>query len=126
MKDGETIMCCCRINTEVLLANLFAKSEKSATYTLDNLKDYLKFLAKGMPIYLSTNFSKKEVLDCVEIYSDLYRISKKEGETIIIHSGNEFPNLEFFNAAYPASMSEYIKKVTSAYVKNMQRWSDDK
>lgn len=52
MKEGETIMCCCRINTEVLLSNLFAKSEKSATYTLDNLKDYLKFLAKGMPIYL--------------------------------------------------------------------------
>ncbi len=111
-------MCCCRINTEVLMANLFAESAKSATYTVDNLKCYLQFLSKGIPTYLSTNFSKKAVCDCVERYPKLYQISNKEDGTIIIRSGSEFPNLEYFNAAYPTNMSEYIKKVTSVYVAN--------
>ncbi len=116
---GKIIMCCCRINTEVLMANLFAKSAKSATYTLDNLRGYLKFLSKGIPIYLSTNFSNKAVWDCVESYPDLYQISNNEDGTIVIRSGNKLPNLEFFNAAYPANMSEYIKEVTSVYVNSI-------
>ncbi len=111
-------MCCCRIDTEVLMANLFAKSADTAAYTVDNLKCYVQFLAKEIPTYLSTNFSKTAVCNCVERYPNLYQMSSMEDGTIVIRSGNEFPNLEYFNAAYPSNMSEYIKKVTSVYVAN--------
>lgn len=118
----KIIMCCCRIDTDVLMANLFAESaDNDVRYTMENMGDYLNFLSQKIPIYLSTNFSEETVFKCAQRFPKLYKFSKDENGTIIVESGNSRPNLEYFNASYSANVSDYIKKITRVYIDDSSR-----
>lgn len=71
------------------------------------------------PTYLATNFSEHMVVECAAQYPDLYYISKDE-EGVVVLPGKQFPNLDYFNAIYPPSVSEYIKKVTTIFLNEQQ------
>ena len=109
-------MCCNRINTDVLLANLFALTDDyPVEYAFDYLKVYLRFLSERFPTYLTTNLSEQMVRECVARYPDLYQIFER-GDELVVAAGELIPNLDYFNAVYPSSVSDYIKELTQSFV----------
>lgn len=64
-------MCCCIINTEVLLANLFAKLKGAEQVSLQTIESYLNFLVDCFPVYVISDFSAASVKRCAEKYPKL-------------------------------------------------------
>lgn len=110
-------MCCTRINTEDLLANLFAKTETSE-YSLSTLQGYFTFLTEHFPLYVASDFSEQAVRKCAEKYPMLYQIRDQEGD-LVVCSGEQTPNLAFFNRALPSAVSEYLGRTTSSFLTYM-------
>lgn len=116
------VMCCYRINTEVLLANLFAgSSEYPISYTVNNLNEYLRFLYERFPTYLATNFSEQAVYDCTVQYPELYLLSTNKEGVMVVKSGGFRPNLDYFNSPYSTGVRNFIKGITNAYLKENQQ-----
>lgn len=107
-------MCCCRINTDVLLANFFSKLEDNRIVTINDLRFYLDFLSERFFVYVTSDFCVEKVKECVSKYPELYQI-KKHGEDIVIEHGSLIPNLEYFNAVYSDAISSYIERMTSYF-----------
>lgn len=107
-------MCCCRINTDVLLANFFSKLEDNKVATLNDLRSYFNFLSERFFVYVTSDFCIEKVRECVNEYPELYQI-KNQGEDIVIEHGCLIPNLEYFNAIYSDAVSSYIERMTSFF-----------
>lgn len=107
-------MCCCRINTDVLMANFFAKLEDNRAITLNDLQSYLDFLSEEFFVYVYSDFCAEKVKECAEEYSELYQI-KKLGEEFVIERGSLTPNLKYFNAIYSEAVSSHIERMTSYF-----------
>lgn len=117
-------MCCYRINTEVLLANLFARSkEYPISYSVRNVNGYLRFLSERFPTYLVTNLSEQAICDCVLQYPELYQLSKDMDGNIVVKSGGFRPNLKYFNAVYSKGVCNYIENTTYAYLETLEQES---
>lgn len=110
-------MCCCEVNTDVLLANLFAKKKNGDGVTLNVLKDYLNFLSQWIPIYVTSNLCKEEIIICAEHYKELYELRDENGE-IKIFPGKTSPKLSYFNNCYNKSIGEYIERLTDLFLNN--------
>ena len=115
-------MCCYRINTEVLLANLFARSKKyPISYSVSNVNGYLRFLSERFPTYLTTNLSEQAIRDCISQYPELYQLSNdKKGETVV-ESGGFRPNLDYFTAVYSQGVCYYIENITYEYLETLEK-----
>lgn len=107
-------MCCTRINTEALLANLFAQTADQ-NYSLSDLQDYFTFLTEHFPLYVASDFSERAVRECVEKYPMLYQGREQDGDFIVC-PGEQIPNLSFFNRALPNAVSEYLGGTTSSFL----------
>lgn len=115
-------MCCYRINTEVLLANLFARSkEYPISYSVHSVNGYLRFLSESFPTYLATNLSDQAICDCIVEYPELYRLSKDADGNIVVKSGEFRPNLNYFNAPFTKGVCNYMENVTYAYLETLQQ-----
>lgn len=68
-------MCCNRINTDVLLANLFAVSPRR--YTETDIRSYLDFLTECFPTYVTSDYSPQRIRECVAQYPELYHATGK-------------------------------------------------
>lgn len=108
-------MCCCRINTNVLLANFFSKLEDNKVATLNDLQSYFDFLSERFFVYVTSDFCVEKVRECVNEYPELYHI-KKQGEDIVIEHGSLIPNLKYFNSIYNEATSFYIERMTSLFL----------
>jgi len=115
-------MCCSRINTDVLLANLFAASgdfagTRPVEFSVASVREYFSFLSERFPVYVTSDFSLQAVNDCVEEYPELYQKCKDEnGQTVIRSSGCKHPNLEFFNAPFSKDISTHISRMTKLFL----------
>lgn len=110
-------MCCCRINSDVLLANFYALSPRS--HTFEEISDYMSYLTERFPVYVATNFSLHSIKKCVESYPELYSMSDVNGE-VIVHSGKLTPNLQYFNSIYNEAVSDYIIRCTKNFVESQK------
>lgn len=114
-------MCCNRINTDALLANLFAVQDgepwEERNFSMEFLKNYVEFLSKMFPEYLATDFCEQAVRECVAKYPTLYQIAEADDDDFTVQASEKRPNLKYFNAAYSASISKYIEQITNAYLK---------
>lgn len=108
-------MCCNRINTDVLLANLFAASPRTRTYTEKDIGSYLDFLTDCFPTYVTSDYSPQRIQECAVQYPELYSMSEKDG-VVEITPGKIRPKLSYFNAIYPDSISSYITRSTKSFL----------
>lgn len=112
-------MCCNRINTDALLANLFAvqggQPWENRYFSMEFLKDYVDFLSTMFPEYLATDFCEEAVRECVAKYPTLYQIDETDDD-FTVQASEKRPNLKYFNAAYSIYISKYIEQITSAYL----------
>lgn len=108
-------MCCNRINTDVLLANLFAVSPHRCTYTAEVIGKYLGFLTDCFPTYVTSDYSPQRIQECVVQYPELYTMSERDGVMAVI-PGKIRPKLSYFNAIYPDSISSYITRSTKSFL----------
>ena len=106
-------MCCSRINTDVLLANLFAVSPR--TYTEEDIGSYLDFLVDCFPTYVTSDYSPQRIQECAVQYPELYSTAERDGVTEVI-PGKIRPRLSYFNAIYPNSISSYITRSTKSFL----------
>lgn len=114
-------MCCNRIDTDALMANLFAVSCESEDthpegFSFTVLRKYLDFLSERFPVYVASDFSRQAIDECVAEYPDLYQLAEVEGEELIVKSGNLCPNLEYFNASFSENISTFINNMTKMYL----------
>jgi len=114
-------MCCNRVNTDVLMANLFAAMGNSDSapreVSVDTLRKYFRFLSERFPVYVASDFSEQAVEDCIEEHPELYqKIKGEDGQTVIRASGRKCPNLEFFNAPFSPDISTHIKRMTKLFL----------
>ncbi len=113
-------MTCLRINTKVLMANLFAEiKSKNSTVSNNDLKKLLCKLSTYSPVYIQSDFSINKIINCVENYPDLYQNITMENGIVIIQPGNKLPNLDFFNVSYPTDAINYIHGIVRQFVKEM-------
>lgn len=111
-------MCCIRINTDVILANIFALQRTSVT--IDDLTAYVEFLSKMSPTYVSTDFAESSVKYSVEKYPTLYSIEEKQDGDFVVLAGEKRPNLQFFNSLYSDSWASYLQRITKAYLSHKE------
>lgn len=109
-------MCCCRVDTSVLLANLFAKLKRETEISEKTVQNYLDYLTEVIPTYVSSDFSRHALLCCVEEYPELYKIRESSEETLI-SAGELRPNLEFFNSKYSEPVARFIERLADSFVK---------
>lgn len=114
-------MCCNRINTDALMANLFAASCASedhvpGEFSLTSLGEYLDFLSERFPVYVASDFSRQAVDECIAEYPDLYQRIEGEGGELVVRSGRLCPNLAYFNATFSENISAYIHNMTKLYL----------
>lgn len=118
-------MCCSRINTDALMANLFAASSENAEqapieFSVSALGDYLSFLSERFPVYVASDFSVQAVDECVEEYPELYQKDEGEdGQTVIRSPGLGRSDLEYFNASFSKDISTHISRMTQLYLKSI-------
>ncbi|MCI9330807.1 MAG: hypothetical protein HFG05_01350 [Oscillibacter sp.] len=106
-------MCCNRINTDVLLANLFAVSPRR--YTETDIRSYLDFLTECFPTYVTSDYSPQRIRECVAQYPELYHATEQDG-IMAVSPGELTPKLSYFNDIYPESISSYITRSTESFL----------
>lgn len=109
-------MCCCRINTDILLANLFAKKTNKNGVTIQTIVSYLNFLVEHFPVYVASDLCEESVFACTKRYKDLY-YSTGSGDSLTIFNGNLAPNLKYFNSIYNEDIADYIERMTESFIK---------
>lgn len=107
-------MCCNRINTDVILANIFALQRTSVT--MDDLTAYVNFLSQMFSTYMATDFDEASVRHIVSMYPILYSIKEQQDGGFAVLAGKKRPNLKFFNSMYPDNWASYLQQVTEAYL----------
>lgn len=107
-------MCCIRINTDVLLANLFG-SEERKTLSVRDIDAYIRFLARRFPSYLVSDFSEYKLVEAAEKYPKFYRIADKE--ELSVKPGKKVPDRDLVNEIYPGIVSNYLKNLTDLYMR---------
>ncbi len=107
---------CCKVNTDVIMANLFAKKLDNDGVSIDTLKKYFEFLKEHFPVYLASDFSEYAIEYCVKVFPQLYR-SDGKGVDLVIYHGEQIPNLRFFNCKYNEVVSKYIEDTTIMFLK---------
>lgn len=105
-------MCCIRINTDVILANIFAI--RDVPISANELSDYVNFMYSYMPTYVITDFCKESVKEVVDIYHELYIFEEKDG-SFVVSAGKMMPNLKFFNSRYSDAVALCIQRGTKFY-----------
>lgn len=120
-KKDYNQMCCNRIDTDSLMANLFAVSRKSGdahleAFSLTSLGKYLDFLSERFPVYVASDFSKQAVDECIAAYPDLYQRMEDETGELVVRSGKLCPNLDYFNASFSENISTFINNMTKLYL----------
>ena len=106
-------MCNIRVNTDVLLANLFAVQNKSISMTA--LTKYLDFISNMTPYYVATDFDEAEVRRVVERYPTLYFIVDDEDGNLRVYPGDRKPNLKYFNSMYSTAWANYLGEITKSF-----------
>lgn len=106
-------MCCCRMSTVALMANLFAKLPEGRPASTAYFQDYLDYLTQVFPVYLTSDFCESAVLDCVEQFQELYHAQREP--CLIVHCYRR-PNLEYFNDCFHSDIAAFIERTTERFV----------
>lgn len=107
-------MCCMRVNTDVILANIF--SVQRIPVTLNDLTAYINYLFEVSPTYVTTDLNEESVRSVVSMYPGLYTIEEYPNGNFVVSAGSLKPKLQFFNKVYPDSIASYLQRVTKAYL----------
>ncbi len=111
---------CNQINTDVMLANLFAQnSTYPSAYSFGQIDDYFSFLVASWPCYLVSDFSKVAIRRCAQQHPELYQLCKMPNGDSGLQSGRLVPSLKFWNALYPKDVAKYIEEISKYYVENL-------
>lgn len=111
-------MCCCRVNTNILMANLFAKYDKPTGLSYNQIERFYNYMFENFYVYMPSDFCLEKIKECVREYTQLYTINK-DGESIIVKRGELKPNLEYFNSIYSEANSKYIERLTSSFIETI-------
>lgn len=109
-------MCCYRINTDVLLANLLVNSAYPVSYSYDDIHNYLRFMTDKFPTYISTNLSEQALYDCADEFPEVFKVYKDSDGKVVVHSTDYKPNVDYFNSSYSLGLCNYIDVVTKQYL----------
>jgi len=112
-------MCCCRINTDVIVSLLLANlDDPNAKISWDILDRFYKFLAENVPTYVPTDLSMERVRDYIDEYPKLASLDSDN----CIRRGELRPRLEYFvDRQYNESMGHFIKGLGSRFVNENYR-----
>ena len=108
-------MCCCMIDTDVLLANLFSRYGGRREVPFGVIQLYLDYLQAQFPTYVTSDLSVRHVLDCAGAYPELYQVSGS-GENLVVRMCSMRPKLDYFHARYPAHIADYMTRLTASFV----------
>lgn len=108
-----------RINTDVMLANLF-ESKRKISYTFDEIANYNRYLM-DMNISTASDFCEDSVRMCADHYPELFHVYEDNGRLLVECNKDKTPNIEFFNAAFSNDMKSCIKRVTSTYIDSLSK-----
>lgn len=111
--------CCYRLDTDVILANLFEGSSYPVKYSYDDVHEYFRFLSERFPTYLSTNLSEHELYVCADEFYDLYSTYKDKDGEVYIESKDYKPNLDYFNCRYSFGLRHYLGDLTKEYLEQI-------
>ena len=106
-------MCCNRINTDTLMANIFSTGIDKISF--DELEHCLKCLSTYSPVYIISDLSKDAVRECVAAYPELFILSKDNGTELLIKKGKKKPNLIFFNSGYTDETIRFLTYTISDF-----------
>lgn len=106
-------MTCLRVNTDVLLANIFS-IHHHPLYVKD-IQEYLNYLSEMFPTYISSDFCIEKIQATIKQYPELYKISEDDNGDKIISPNTLKPNLKFFNQVYSDVVSSYLERATKSY-----------
>lgn len=109
--------CCCRVNTDIILANLLSKVKDKLSFTFSDIEGYYNYLAEEIPTYVVTDLSIDSVRDCVQKYPEIFDTDS---------NGNIIPgeyeiNTNHFNTIYPESIASFIERTTKHYIET-KKW----
>lgn len=117
--------CCCRIDTEQILANFFAKLNSDRDVTVQELENYLNYLSERFPIYVSSNLSQSSIQQCVEKYPRIYGFKEQNDHSITIHTSELVPNLKYFNTCFSEAYASFIERTTEGYFRDKGEAQND-
>lgn len=112
--------CCYRLDTDVILANLFEGSKYPVKYSYNDVHKYFRFLSERFPTYLTTNLSEHELYVCADEFHDLYSTYKGEDGEVYIKSKGYKPSLDYFNSKYSLGVQYYLGSLTEEYLKGLE------
>lgn len=111
--------CCCRINTEQILANFFAKFNSDREVSIAELGNYLDYLSERFPVYVTSDFSSSNVHWCTTRYPGIYTLCEHDDGTFgIKKTEGMIPNLKLFNDCFSEAYASFIERTTEGYFKN--------
>lgn len=107
-------MCCLRVETDVLLANIMnSKNYNGVELTVYDLGNCVRYIANRMPGYLDSDVSSDRVGEIATMYPELF-----EYDGVFVKRGQYLPRIEFFNQKYPEHIIERICAIINDFLIN--------
>lgn len=105
-------MCCTRVDTEVLLANMFSSRNYSGEgITAEQLANCVRYLANRLPGYLDSDVSLSRLKEVAYLYPRLF-----EFDGHYVRRGKCMPRFEFFNKRYSENEREKIRTAINSFL----------
>lgn len=101
---------CCVINTDTLLANLFAKGVQ--VVSIFDLEKLLKYIGEGIHTEVVSDLSQTSVLRCASLFPNM--VQSKDGATATV--GSKVPDPEYFMNRYSKPTAKHIDQLTDAFL----------
>lgn len=105
---------CCVINTDTLLANLFAKGVQ--VVSIFDLVKLLKYIGEGIHTEVVSDLSRTSVLRCASLYPNM--VQSKDGTVATV--GSRVPDPEYFMDRYSKPTAKHIDQLTDAFLATME------
>ena len=109
-------MCCSRLNTEVILANLIAAKGRSARFSMEDLESYVQFLSDSIPGYVTSDLCEERVLECAAEYPQLYQAHYTPEGDLVVQAGKMCPCVDFFNSGYSREAAGHIREMSNLFL----------
>lgn len=110
--------CCCRIQSEQLVGNLFHYLCKSdIKITKDLLDEFYAYLQERFYTYVvTTDISNSQLEYLAEKYPTLFVYHDSDKDGVYLSSTGNRPSLDYFNACYSFANASYLSRLTKSFI----------